>query len=79
MTRLEDNIVIVVDTSNYKASYAEKTPFKAKVIDKYPDEISVISMATSKKYHLYYEQILESLPIEEITNLVDLSKYGEKL
>ena len=36
---LEDNIVIVVDNSNYKAEYAEKVPFRAKVLDKYENEI----------------------------------------
>lgn len=37
--KLEDNIVIVVDSSNYKASYAENVPFKAKVKEKLNDEI----------------------------------------
>lgn len=73
---LEDNIVIVVDNSNYKATYAEPVPFKAKVGQKYEDTIWVVSLATGKEYELYYNQILESLDIDEITKLIDLSKYG---
>ena len=42
---IEDNIVIVIDTSNYKASFSEETPFKAKVIDKY----DINTMVKSKK------------------------------
>jgi hypothetical protein len=73
---LEDNIVIVVDNGNYKADYAEKVPFKAKVEDKYENEIIVRSLKTGKEYELYYHQILEALDIEEIVKMLDLSKYG---
>ena len=73
---LEDNIVIVVDNGNYKAEYAEKVPFKAKVETKYENEIIVRSLNTGKEYELYYSQILEALDIEEIVRIIDLSKYG---
>ena len=69
-------MVIVVDNSNYKADYAEKVPFRAKVLDKYENEIVVISLKTGKEYELYYHQILEELELEEIVKIVDLSKYG---
>lgn len=74
---MEDNIVIVLDNSNYKGDYAELPPFKAKVIDKYEREIMVKSLSTRKTYTLYYYQILEFLPIKEIRQLIDLNKYGE--
>lgn len=73
---LEDNIVIVVDNGNYKASYAEEVPFKAKVKEKYDNEIWVVSLVTGKEYELYYTQILEALEIDEIIRMLDLSKYG---
>ena len=73
---LEDNIVIVIDNGNYNASYAEKVPFKAKVKEKLDNEIWVESLTTGKEYELYYSQVLESLSIEEISKLIDLSKYG---
>lgn len=73
---LEDNIVIVVDNSNYKASYAEEVPFKAKVKEKFENEIWVTSLVTGKEYELYYSQILEALELEEIAKMLDLSKYG---
>ncbi len=73
---LEDNIVIVIDNSNYKATYAEKVPFKAKVEHKFDSEIIVKSITTGKEYELYYFQILEALEIDEIKKLVDLSNYG---
>ena len=72
-----DNVVIVIDNSNYKASYAEKVPFKAKVENKYDNEIIVKSLKTGKEYELYYTQILEALDIEEIIKILDLSKYGD--
>lgn len=71
-----DDTVIVVDNSNYKAEYAEKVPFKAKVIDKTETEIWVKSLKTGKKYELYYTQVLEAMDIEDINKLLDLSKYG---
>lgn len=73
---LEDNIVIVVDNGNYKASYAEKVPFKAKVEEKYDNEICVVSLVTGKEYELYYSQILEALDIDQIVRMLDMSKYG---
>lgn len=73
---LEDNVVIVVDLSNYKSSFAEDVPFKAIVGDKYPNEIWVKSLVTGKEYELYYNQILESLSAEELNKIIDLSKYG---
>jgi len=73
----EGQIVIVIDTSNYKASYSEKTPFKAELylITDYPC-YWVKSLVTGKEYELYESQILEGLSIEEIGNLLDMSKYG---
>ena len=73
---LEDNIVIVVDNGNYKASYAEKVPFKAKVKQNLKNEIWVVSLETGKEYELYYNQILEALELDEIVKMLDLSKYG---
>ena len=73
---LEDNIVIVVSNDNYKSSYAEKVPFKAKVKEKLDNEIWVTSLVTGKEYELYYSQILEALNIEEIIKMLDMSKYG---
>lgn len=67
---MEDNIVIVLDNSQYKENYAEKCPFKAKVIDKFENEIMVRSLVTKKEYELYYSQILESLPNDEILKYV---------
>ena len=71
-----DNTVIVVDNSNYKAEYAEKVPFKAKVTDKNETEIWVKSLKTGKEYELYYTQVLEAMDIEDVVKLLDLSKYG---
>ena len=45
-----ENIVIVIDTSNYRASYGESTPFKARVTKQYPNEIWVESLVTKKEY-----------------------------
>ena len=74
---LEDNIVIVLDNSNYLSSFAEETPFKAKVINMYTDnDITVKSVETGKEYELYPHQILEALNIEEIRGLIDKSNYG---
>lgn len=71
---LEDNIVIVIDTSNYKESYSEPIPFKAEVVNKYEKEICVISSTTGKEYELDYNQILEGLPIEQIKSLINVNK-----
>lgn len=69
--------VIVIDTSNYEASYAEQTPFKGILykIDKYPC-YWVRSLTTGKEYELYENQILEGLSDGQIKNLIDMSKYG---
>lgn len=66
----KDNIVIVIDNSNYKKSYAEACPFKAVVEYKYEHEVTVRSLKTKKEYELYYHQILEFLPIKEIKKLL---------
>jgi hypothetical protein len=73
----EGQIVIVIDTGNYKASYSEKIPFKAELylITDYPC-YWVRSLVTGKEYELYESQILEGLSIEEIGNLLDMSQYG---
>ena len=68
--------VIVIDTGNYKASYSEKIPFKAIVKDIYDNEIWAESIVTGKLYELYYNQILESMNIEEIKSLLNLDNYG---
>lgn len=73
---IEDNIVIVLDTSNYKASYSEPTPFKAKVIDKYDICTVVKSKVSGKEYELYDHQMIEGLEIEDIKKLLDMRKYG---
>jgi hypothetical protein len=72
----EGQIVIIIDTSNYKASYAENTPFKAELIKKDYPCYWVRSLVTEKEYELYENQILEGLSIEKIGNLLDMSKYG---
>lgn len=73
----EGQVVIVIDTSNHKTSYFENTPFKAELylITDHPC-FWVRSLVTGKEYELYESQILEGLSIEEIYNLLDMSKYG---
>ena len=71
---MTDNIVIIIDTGNYIASFAEPTPFRARVIDKYEKEIVVKSLETNKVYELYYFQILEYLDLEEIRELFKCGK-----
>jgi len=73
---IQDNLVIVVDTSNYKATYGENVPFKAIVTEKFDLTIWVKSITTGIEYELYYNQILEGLEMEDIVKLLDLSKYG---
>lgn len=73
---LLDNVVIVVDNSNYKNIFAEKCPFKGIVEDNCDSTIWVRSIETGKLYELYPHQILESLSMDEITKIIDLSKYG---
>ena len=70
-------IVIVIDTGNYNQSYHERLPFKAELlsITDYPC-YWVKSLVTGKEYELYEFQILETMSIEEIKNLIDMSKYG---
>jgi len=72
---LQDNIVIVVDTSNYKTTYSEKVPFKAKVIEKDNDTVTVKSVTTNKEYELYSHQILECLEIKDIIKILNLGNY----
>lgn len=74
---MEDNIVIVIDTSNYKTSYSEEVPFKAVVTEKLTNEVWVKSLDTGKEYELYYNQILEFLDIKEIRRMLDLRGYGK--
>ncbi len=68
--------VIVLDLANYKASYGEEVPFKAEITKTIGGNIWVKSIITEKEYELYSHQILELMDIEEIKNLIDLSKYG---
>ena len=77
--KLKDNIVIVIDTSNYKAGFSEDVPFKAEVIDEYDVNILVRSLETGIEYELYFHQILESLDIEEIKHLLNMSNYGKPI
>jgi hypothetical protein len=72
---IEDNIVIVIDTSNYKVSLSEDLPFKAKVINKYDINTVVKSKTTGKEYELYDHQMIEGLDIEQIKILINMSKY----
>ena len=70
-----DNIRIVVSTDNYVNG--ETVPFKAKIIKEYEHETIVESLVTGREYELYDSQIFEYLSIKEISNMIDLSKYGE--
>lgn len=72
----DERTVIVLDTSNYKDSYSEKTPFKAVVEQNYDNEIWVKSIETGKQYELYYNQILEAMDIDEIIFMLDGGDYG---
>ena len=74
---MKENTVIVVDTSNYQEVFAEQVPFKATIVEQEEDRVLVKSITTEKEYDLYPYQVLEALDIEEIINLLDLSKYGE--
>jgi len=78
LERAEGGVVIVIDNSNYKSSYAEKTPFKAHFyqLDDYPC-CWVRSLETGKEYELYPNQILEFMSNEQINNIIDINKYGE--
>lgn len=72
---MENNTVIVIDLGQYKSSYAEKVPFKAIVTITYQNECWVKSLATDKNYEVYYDQILENLDIDKISEILDLTKY----
>lgn len=51
-------IVTVIDTGNYKASYSEPVPFKARVSEITPHPcVWVVSLETKKLYELYLDQI----------------------
>lgn len=76
MKQFDERTVIVLDNGNYKSSYAEKTPFKAIVEQVYENEICVKSLATNKKYELYYSQILETMDIDEIKFMLGGGEYG---
>lgn len=69
--------VIIIDLGNYNSNYAEDIPFKGIIteITDYPC-YQVRSLITGKEYELYESQILEGLSIEEIGNLLNMSKYG---
>ncbi len=67
-----DGIVIVIDVGNYKKSYAEEIPFKAKVIRRYDACVLVQSLITDKEYELYFYQTIEGLEIEEIKEILKL-------
>jgi hypothetical protein len=73
----EGQVVIVIDTGNYKAGYSEELPFKGELykITDYPC-YWVRSLVTGREYELYENQIMEGLSIKEIGNLLDMSKYG---
>ena len=73
---MPDNLVIVIDNSNYKAEYADKVPFKAVVTEKFDDVIWVKHVESGKEYELYFHQVLECMDIEDIIKLLDMSKYG---
>ena len=79
MEKYRDNTVIVIDTGNYKSSYSEAVPFKARVVDLYDHEVLVKSLTTNKEYELYHDQVLELLDIKEIKVMLDLKKYGDWL
>lgn len=76
MNKFDERTVIVLDTSNYKDSYSEKTPFKAIVEQIYDNEIWVKSIETGKEYELYYNQILEATHIDEIKFMLSGGEYG---
>lgn len=67
-----DNIVIVLNNSNYIEEYREECPFKAQVIDKDDLTITVRGLKSKKEYELYHHQILESLSTKEIKELLSL-------
>ena len=75
-SKFDERTVIVIDTSNYRASYLEEIPFKAVVKEIYDSTIWVESLVTSKLYELYYNQILESMDIKEVKSLLNLDNYG---
>ena len=76
MEKCKGSTVIVIDTGNYKSSYSEAVPFKARVVDLYDHEVLVESLDTNKEYELYHDQVLELLDIEEIKVMLNLKNYG---
>jgi hypothetical protein len=72
--KIPDRTVIVIDNSQYKNSYSEKPPFKAKIIMEYDGNVQVKSLTTNKEYELYPWQILEFLENKKIKELIDISK-----
>lgn len=75
---IEDNIVIVIDLSNYNSSCSEKVPFRAKVREKYENEVLVKSLVTGREYEIYYPQILETHDEKILSKLVNLQEYGNE-
>lgn len=73
---VQESIVIVLDTSNYKTSHSEDVPFKAKVLSKTEHELWVKSLTTGNEYELYRPQILECFDIDTIKKMLDLRAYG---
>lgn len=77
MEKYRVNTVVVIDTSNYKSSYSEAVPFKARVVDLLLEVVVVQSSDTGKVYELYHNQVLEFLDIEEIKAMLNLKNYGK--
>jgi len=69
MIEFVENMVIVLDTSNYKITHNEPTPFRAKVIDITENELWVRSLNTGKEYELYYGQVLEYCETFDLSTL----------
>lgn len=60
-------IVTVINTDNYNASFSEPVPFKARVSEITPHPcVWVISLETNKLYELYLDQIAETIDCKEI-------------
>jgi hypothetical protein len=75
---IQGQTVIVLSLDNYNKNYSEQVPFKAKLVRIDADDYICIvqSLVTSKEYEIYNTQILESLPINEISNMINLDEYG---
>lgn len=74
---IKGQTIIVIDLSNYKFNCQEKIPFKAmlNLITDYPC-YWIKSLTSGNRYEVYKHQILEGLEIEELSKIIDLSKYG---